>query len=65
MSPEQQLERELAELRHEMRRLQDGLERNRSRPLEKRARELRESIALCERDLERLRANSTLRSFDV
>ena len=46
------LHREIAALRHELRRVQDGLERGRSPQLERRARQLRNNIALCERELE-------------
>ena len=51
MSFEQQLKQELAALRHELRRVCDGLERNRSHELEQRARQLSENITICERDL--------------
>jgi hypothetical protein len=51
MSVEQQLKQELAALRHELRRVHDGLERNRSRDLEQRARQLSDNIAICEREL--------------
>ncbi|MDH3633902.1 MAG: hypothetical protein OES20_04275 [Gammaproteobacteria bacterium] len=54
MSAEQQLKQELAALRHELRRITDSLERNRTRELEQRAQQLRASIALCERDLNRV-----------
>lgn len=54
MSAEQQLKQELAALRHELRRVRDGLERNRTRDMEQRARQLRVSIELCERDLEQI-----------
>jgi hypothetical protein len=54
MSIEQQLKQELAALRHELRRVCDGLERNRTRDMEQRARQLRTSIELCERDLNQL-----------
>lgn len=46
------LRREIAQLEHELRRVQDGIERNRSRELERRARRLRDNIELCKRDLE-------------
>jgi len=46
------LRQEIAALRHELRRVQDGLERGRSPQLERRARQLRDNIALCERELE-------------
>jgi hypothetical protein len=51
MSVEQQLKQELAALRHELRRVHDGLERNRSHDLELRARQLSDNIAICEREL--------------
>ena len=51
MTIEKSLKQELAALQHELRRVNDGLERARSRELERRARQLRENIALCERDL--------------
>jgi hypothetical protein len=51
MSVEQQLKQELAALRHELRRVQDGLERNRSHDLERRARQLSDNIAICEAEL--------------
>ena len=54
MSAEQQLKQELAALRHELRRVCDSLERNRGRDMEQRARQLRASIELCERDLSQL-----------
>ena len=54
MSAEQQLKQELAALRHELRRVCDGLERNRTRDMEQRAQQLRASIELCERDLNRI-----------
>jgi predicted phage gp36 major capsid-like protein len=48
---DQSLRQELAALQHELRRVNDGLERARSHELERRARQLRENIALCEREL--------------
>jgi hypothetical protein len=54
LSAEQQLKQELAALRHELRRVNDSLERNRSREMERRASQLRDNIALCEVDLHRL-----------
>ena len=51
MSAQRQLRQELAALQHELRRVSDALERSRSRELEQRARQLRDNIALCERDL--------------
>ena len=64
MSAEQQLRQELAALQHEMRRVSDALERSRSRELERRARQLRDNIALCERDLEQELFRSGTRSSD-
>ena len=46
------LRQEIAALQHELRRVQDGLERSRTPELERRARQLRDNIALCERELE-------------
>jgi len=46
------LRREIAQLEHELRRVRDGLERNPSHALEQRARQLRDNIALCERQLD-------------
>jgi len=46
------LRQEIAQLEHELRRVQDGLERGRSPELERRARQLRDNIALCKRELE-------------
>ncbi|MGB5327156.1 MAG: hypothetical protein WBO58_02960 [Gammaproteobacteria bacterium] len=57
MSAEQQLKQELAALEHELRRVRDGLERNRSQDLELRARQLTDNIAICERDLRQYRLN--------
>ena len=57
MSVEQQLKQELAALKHELRRVRDGLERNRSQDLELRARQLTDNIALCERDLRQYKLN--------
>jgi hypothetical protein len=52
------LSREIAQLEHELRRVSDGLERNPSHALEERARQLRDNIALCERELARERARN-------
>jgi len=52
------LGREIAALRHELRRVQDGLERGHTPELERRARQLRNNIALCERDLAREQART-------
>ena len=51
MGNERILRQELAALQHELRRVNDGLERSRTRDLERRARQLRDNIALCEREL--------------
>ena len=45
------LRREIGHLQHELRRVQDGLERNPTRELQARARQLRDNIALCEHEL--------------
>ena len=52
MSQQRELRQEIAALEHELRRVRDGLERNRSRELELRARQLEENIALCKRELD-------------
>jgi hypothetical protein len=57
---QQSLKQELAALQHELRRVNDAIERNRTPDMEQRARLLRDNIALCERDLKRL--PSTLQS---
>ena len=54
MTPQQSLKREIAALQHELRRVNDAIERNRTPDMERRARLLRDNIALCERDLKRL-----------
>ena len=46
------LRQEIAALEHELRRVNDGLERNRTRELEARAGQLRDNIELCRRELE-------------
>ena len=51
MSVEQQLKQGLAALRHELRRVSDGLERGRTHDLEQRARQLSDNIATCEGEL--------------
>ena len=56
LDTEQSLCQEIAALRHELRRVSDALERGRSQDLERRARLLRENIALCEHELEQHRA---------
>lgn len=55
---EKSLKQELAALRHELRRVSDGLERNRTRELEQQAERLRANIALCERELQQLQSSS-------
>ena len=52
MSTEKQLRQEIAALEHELRRVRDALERSPSHPLEQRARQLGDNIALCRRELE-------------
>ena len=52
MDNEQSLRQELAALQHELRRVTDAIERNRTRALEQHARLLRDNIALCETDLQ-------------
>ena len=52
---------EINQLQHELRRVRDGLERNPTRALEERARQLRENIALCERELAAELSNSAHR----
>ena len=51
---ERALRQELAALKHELRRVNDGIERNRTHQLEARARLLRDSIALCEGELQQI-----------
>ncbi|MDJ0777811.1 MAG: hypothetical protein QNJ85_08110 [Gammaproteobacteria bacterium] len=51
-SPQTALRQEIAALEHELRRVRDGLERNRTPELERRARQLRDNIELCRRELE-------------
>ena len=50
----QLITQELAALQHELRRVNDAIERNRTRDMEKRARRLRDNIALCEAELKQL-----------
>lgn len=45
------LRQEIAQLEHELRRVRDALERNPSHRLEQRARQLRDNIELCQREL--------------
>ena len=54
------LRQEIAALEHELRRVNDSLERNRTHAMEQRGRQLRANIALCRRDLEA--AERTLQS---
>jgi lipid II:glycine glycyltransferase (peptidoglycan interpeptide bridge formation enzyme) len=51
---QQSLQQEIAALQHELRRVNEALERNPSPDMDQRARLLRANIALCERDLKRL-----------
>jgi hypothetical protein len=51
---QQAIKQELGALQHELRRVSDALERNRTRDLELQARRLRDNIALCERELKQL-----------
>jgi len=55
------LRQEIAQLEHELRRVQDGIERNPTHALERRARRLRDNIALCERELAREQARTRSR----
>lgn len=64
MSAQRQLRQEIAALRHELRRLSDALERSPSHALERRARQLQDNIALCERDLKQLTANLQAQASD-
>ena len=48
---ERSLRQEIAALQHELRRVNDALERNPTHVLEQQARRLRDNIALCEREL--------------
>jgi hypothetical protein len=50
----QSLEQELGALQHELRRVHDALQRNRTRDLEQHACRLRDNIALCEKELKQL-----------
>jgi phage-related minor tail protein len=58
------LRREIGHLQHELRRVQDGLERNPTHALQQRARQLRANIALCERELAAELRNSSARPDD-
>lgn len=64
MSAQRQLRQELAALQHELRRVSDALERSRSRELEQHARQLRDNIALCERDLKQELFSSVAQASD-
>ena len=50
----QQLRLEISRLEHELRRVRDGLERNRTRALEQQAVTLQENIEMCRRELDSL-----------
>lgn len=63
-SAERQLRQEIAALKHELRRVSDALERGPTHVLEQRARQLRDNIALCERDLKQLPASAGARASD-
>ena len=54
MDNRQLLTQELAALQHELRQVNDAIERNRTREMEKRARLLRDNIALCEAQLKQM-----------
>ena len=54
MDNKQILTQEMAALQHELRRVNDAIERNRTRDMEKRACLLRDNIALCEAQLKQL-----------
>ncbi len=62
MPAETQLRQEIAALQHELRRVSDALERSPSHRLERRARELKASIKLCEDDLAQVLSRSRDRS---
>ncbi len=62
MPAETQLRQEIAALQHELRRVSDALERNPSHRLERRARELKANIKLCEDDLAQVLSGSPDRS---
>jgi len=57
MTAERQLRQEIAALEHELRRVSDGLERDPSERLQRRADQLRDSLKLCRKDLIRILAN--------
>ena len=54
MDKQQPLKQELGALQHELRRVSDALERNRTHDLELDARRLRDNITLCEKELKQL-----------
>ena len=62
MDKQQLLKQELGALQHELRRVNDALERNSTRDLELNANRLRDNIALCELELKHL--SSALHSVD-
>jgi lipid II:glycine glycyltransferase (peptidoglycan interpeptide bridge formation enzyme) len=64
MSAEQQLRQEIAALQHELRRVNDALERSPSHSLEQRAKQLGDSIELCQRELKQLTASAAARASD-
>lgn len=64
MSAEQQLRQEIAVLKHELRRVSDALERGPSHALQQRAQQLRDNIALCERELKQHSASAGARASD-
>jgi lipid II:glycine glycyltransferase (peptidoglycan interpeptide bridge formation enzyme) len=68
-SNQQLLQQELSQLRHQLRRVRDGLERNPSHELERRAKQLSDNIALCERELKQnpgqKRDDPKAQSYDV
>ena len=54
------LQQEIAALEHELRRVRDGMERSPSHELERRARQLKDNIALCRRELKQHRNDDSL-----
>lgn len=52
MSAERDLRQEIAALEHELRRVREGLERNPTHALQRRARQLEDNIVLCSRELD-------------
>ena len=59
MRAKRQLEQEIAALSHELRRVRDALERSPSHAMESRARQLKDNIELCRRDLANLQKRSS------